>query len=513
MKFTRRDFFIGGCASALGAFGGNRFFATAGFKAGGKPNLRFGVVSDIHILRIGADEKMSGWGNNLTFKHTLKWFREQNVDAVVIAGDMADLGMDENLMAVSDAWYSVFPDDKYPDGRPIVKVFATGNHDWEGFYYNGVASTMYPDENERKKHLIRYDMVSWWRKAFREDYARIFSKTVNGYTFIGCHWDAGTPENPAGHKVYPFGRIEAFMAENGKKLNPALPFFYVQHPHPKDTCYGPWAWDHDRGIVTKTLSAYQNAVAFSGHSHYTLTDERSIWQGRFTSVGTGSLRYTGMPYNEHLPMGYENTTTYVDNQDGWKIDAAKVMGRFPADDCRQGMLWSVYDDCIVVKRREFLSGLDLGDDWVMPLPAAESRPFAFAEHAKKSHAPSFPADAKPEVTRVKAKTRGGRSRDGKESMPAVEKDAFHVTVPPPVADKNARLFKLEFTAESADGTKRTKLAIPFGFNHSLKHANASKPSFCRFALDELGTDDVRFTVTPISCWGQRGKSISTVVKL
>ena len=98
-------------------------------------------------------------------------------------------------------------------------------------------------------------------------------------------------------------------------------------------------------------------------------------------------------------------------------------------------------------------------------------------------------------------------------MPAVEKDAFHVTVPPPVADKNARLFKLEFTAESADGTKRTKLAIPFGFNHSLKHANASKPSFCRFALDELGTGDVRFTVTPISCWGQRGKSISTVVKL
>ena len=121
MNISRRNFLIGGAAFAsLGAFGGNRFKrAAAGFKAGGRPRLRFGVLSDIHILRIGADEKMSGSGNNLTFKHALEWFRSQGVDAVVIAGDMADKGMDENLMAVADAWYSVFPDDKHPDGRRV----------------------------------------------------------------------------------------------------------------------------------------------------------------------------------------------------------------------------------------------------------------------------------------------------------------------------------------------------------------------------------------------------------
>jgi hypothetical protein len=80
------------------------------------------------------------------------------------------------------------------------------------------------------------------------------------------------------------------MAKDGKKIDPSLPFFYVQHPHLKDTCYGPWAWGHDAGITTKTLSAYPNAIAFSGHSHYSLTDERTIWQGAFTSVGTGSFR-------------------------------------------------------------------------------------------------------------------------------------------------------------------------------------------------------------------------------
>ena len=75
MNLSRRQFFIGGAAATgvFGAFGGNRFFAAAGFKAGGAPKLRFGVVSDIHITKVGADEKMEGWGNNLTFKHTLEW--------------------------------------------------------------------------------------------------------------------------------------------------------------------------------------------------------------------------------------------------------------------------------------------------------------------------------------------------------------------------------------------------------------------------------------------------------
>ena len=513
MNITRRNFFIGGVAGALGAFGGNRFFASAGLKADGKPKLRFGVVSDIHIRYVGADGKMEGKNrNNLTFKHTLEWFRDQNVDVVMIAGDMADQGMDEQLLAVAQAWYAVFPDDKYPNGRPVTKMFVTGNHDWDGFTYRDAAKKAYPDEQERAKHILRKDMAGWWEKAFHESYSPIFSKTVNGYTFIGSHWDSGTPDDPSGKKTYPFGRIEDFMAKNGKSINPALPFFYVQHPHPMNTCYGPWAWGHDKGIVTKTLSAYPNAVAFSGHSHYTLTDERSIWQGAFTSVGTCSLRYTGTPYYEHPPAGFENSAS-VGARTAWRQDSVKMMAKIPTFDCRQGMLWSVYEDCIVVKRREFLSNLDLGDDWVMPLPAAESKPFAFAEHAKKFHAPEFMAGSELTVTRVKTKTRGGRSRDGKEKIKPAKKAAFRVATPLVVPDKNARLFKLEFVAETANGKKVTKLTLAPGFNHSLTHPNVKDAPFCQFALDELGKGDIRFTATPINCFGQRGKSISATAKI
>ena len=296
------------------------------------------------------------------------------------------------------------------------------------------------------------------------------------------------------------------MSANGKKIDPALPFFYVQHPHPKDTCYGSWAWGHDKGIVTKTLSAYSNAVAFSGHSHYSLTDERSIWQGAFTSVGTSSLRYTGIPTREFVPQGFENGSAFA--PDAWKRDAMKGLAMLKTGDCRQGMLWSVYDDHIVVKRREFLSNLDIGEEWVMPLPPAEPRPFAFAEHAKKMNAPQFPADAAMEITVVKAKNRGGKSPGGKETIPSQKKPSYKVVVPPVVKDDKARLFTLEFTAETKGGSQLKKTVLPFGFNHALGHEKNAMKQTCYFRVEDLGKGEVRFTVTPINCFGARGRPLT-----
>ena len=499
MNMNRREFIKGWTAlSAWGAFGGNRFFAAAApFVPGGTLRLRFGVLSDIHITHVGADEDISRRYNNLTFRHALEWFRSQGVDAVVIAGDMADRGLSDNLMAVADAWYAVFPGDKHPDGRPVEKVFVTGNHDWFGHTYGNAAEKKYPDKEERARHILQNDIAGWWDRAFHEAYSPIYAKTVKGYTFIGSHWDGCQAGKRCHHA--DFGLIADFMAKNGRGLDPKLPFFYAQHPHPKDTCYGSWAWGRDAGIVTKTLSAYPNAIAFSGHSHYSLTDERSIWQGAFTSVGTSSLSYSCAPYESHQPGGYENAG--ANGKNAKALNALKLSGAINGEDCRQGMLWSVYDDCITVKRREFLSNLDLGPDWVMPLPAAESRPFAFAEHAKRLRAPQFPEGATLQVTETKAKTRGAKG------VPAVEQEVYKVVAPPVVPDEQARLFELEFTARTADGKSVTKLVLAEGFNHALAHPKAKSPQTCCFAKDQLGAGEVEFSVTPVNSLGAKGKPI------
>ena len=502
MKISRR-FFIGGSLS-FGAFNGARCFAApTGAFGGGKPNLKFGVVSDIHLTKIGENEKMEAWGNNLTFRHTLAWFRDQGVDAVMVVGDMADKGMVKELEAVADAWYKIFPNDKAPDGRKVEKLFVNGNHDFHGYLYGDHAAKVYPDMDERKKHVLRNDMSGWWKRIFHEDYAPFYRKEINGYTFLGAHWDDGTGmEGNYGGSTFGV-ELAAFFAENGKSLNPARPFFYFQHPHPKDTCYGPWAWGHDSGLVTKTLSAYANAVAFSGHSHYTLTDDRSLWQGAFTSVGTSSLRYTGMPYNARHPAGYENTTTEAKERD--TLDAQKVMGKYNGGDCRQGMLWNIYDDRIVVQRREFLSNLFVGPDWVMPLGAAEPKPFAFAQRAKKTTAPEFPADAKIVLKKIKAKTRKTPSGD------AAEKIAYELTFPAALGAAGSRPHEYEITAEGAEGKTAIFHVIAEGFNHALEHPRAKADSSFCVAADRLPAGLKRFSVRPLDCWWNKGAPLSVDV--
>lgn len=503
MDVSRR-FFIAG-ATSFGAFGGSRFlFADPSAIPTSVPRLTFGVVSDIHIVKVGAGENPAAWDNNLTFRHTLEWFRREGVDAVMVVGDMADHGMVEELEAVAQAWYSVFPGDRTPDGRPVEKLFAIGNHDYHGFLYGGHAERLYPDGNERMKHILRANIAGHWKRIFNEDYSRFYRKTVKGYTFLGAHWDDGKgPETKYGGSTFGV-ELGEFLKKDGDKLDPKLPFFYFQHPHPKDTCYGSWAWGHDGGLTTKVLSPYANAIAFSGHSHYSLTDERSVWQDGFTSVGTSSLRYTGMPYNARQPLGYENTTTEPPGgqKEAAEMNALKVMSGYSSGDCRQGMLWRVYDDCIVVQRREFLNDVFVGPDWVLPLTTAESKPFAFAKRAKKTVAPEFPKGAKITLKKIKAKTRKT------EGHPSVEKEAYQLTFPAALAAKGARPHEYEITAIGKDGESKAFYVVAEGFNHALSHRRATANSSCTVTVDRLPPETVKFEVRPLDSFWKKGAPLT-----
>ena len=506
MDVSRR-WFIGGALS-LGAFGGCRFFECHDFKAGGKPNLTFGVVSDIHVRYVSRPDApdWDGYGSTETLKKTFEWFRDQGVDAVLIAGDMADNGVISQLEAVATAWRAVFPNDTAPDGRRVERVFVYGNHDMGGMPYARGWLTTHgcKDEGEMQKRLIYPDPKSVWERVFHEPFEPIYRKTVKGYDFIGAHWRS---MGCKGADEAFNDEIVDFYAKVGRDLDPSRPFFHVQHPHPKDTCYGPWAWGRDVGLSTRALSAFPNAVAFSGHSHYSLTDERSVWQDAFTSVGTSSLRYGALAHEEYASGGYENSS--ASGGDAWRLNAEKLMAAFNAGDCRQGMLWRVYDDCVAVKRREFLSGLDVGDDWVMPLPAAESKPFAYAERAKSFAAPQFASGATVTVESARRKNRGGKGRKAGQEVKAVEQDVLVVTVPAPVPVKKARLFELEFVAETRDGKKTLKRVQAVGYNHAPSHPKASAVQSCVFAAKDFAGQDVRFTVTPVGNFRLRGQALTS----
>ena len=496
---TRR-FFIGGAVSFGALAGCGLLRRPHSFKVGETPRLRFGVVSDVHV-RLAMDRVSLFEGyDTTTFERALVWFRDQGVDAVMLCGDMADKGFHEELSAVAAAWWKVFPDDRAPDGRHVERLFVTGNHDWEGWRYQDYGRKIFPDARELDRHKLSLDYVGWWRKAFHEDYARIFRRAVKGYDFVGAQWDGA---GYRGSDEIGVRGVPEFFAAHGKSFDPSKPFFFFQHPHPKNTCYGPWAWGHDDGETTRALSPFANAIAFSGHSHYSLTDERSIWQGAFTSVGASSLRYGVMTAEPIGIGGYENS-----HAPDKTLDRFKLMERIHGSDCRQGMLVSVYDDCVTYARREFLTGDALGDLWVQPLSAADSKPFAFAAHAARCTAPEFPAGAKVTCREIVARTRGPDAKQKAQGVdfPSVEKAALEIAFP--AATEAGRVFDYEVSC----GGKR-KFVVAEGFNFARTNPRARRPMTCVFGKDELSTGCLSVKVTPRNSFFRRGAALHCEIQI
>ena len=489
MVLTRR-FFIGGLASAF-ALGPRRIFSAApGAFAGGKPALSFGLLSDVHVCLAPGGKELLNTYNTETLVKAFTWFRDNGADAVVIAGDLAHSGLVGELKALAEAWFSVFPGDKAPDGRHVERVFVFGNHDWSS---PGRAKNVFPDEAERNANLLVADPKKWWREFFHEDWVPCFEKTVNGYPFIGAHWCHGGCNGKAEHFT---DALKSFYAARKEPFDPAKPFFHVQHPHPRGTVHGTKVWGQDDGTTTEILSAHPNAIAVSGHSHTSLTDERSIWQGAFTSVGCATLRNVSLntPGVLWVPGGSENSTT-PPGKDHDRFNALKAMKVADRMNCRQGQLVRVYADRVVFSRREFLTDAPLCDDLVMPLPAAESKPFDFKAREEKAVAPEFPKGAKLAVRKMAGSVRGEGGKKRKA-------DVWAVTIPPATAVRAARAAMFEITATGKDGSAKTFTMVNEAVRFPASDPRTAKPAVFRVACERLPAQGVTFSVRAVSCWGK-----------
>ena len=469
MKSTRRSFLTGSLGAGVFFSGvGPGLRSVAGTLSDAKPNLKVGILSDIHMnyQRLDAEGEL--------LRRTLTYFSERGVDAVLIAGDLADSGYVDELEKIGEVWRTVFPNDKAYDGRSVSKLFLYGNHDARGFGRGAC-----PWTTEHNPRYIAMDRAGFWKRCFDEDYAPIYAKTVKGYTFICGHWDTATG----------VGALPKFIEKMRPQLTGTKPFFYAQHPHPKDTCSGSWAWGHDDGTSTRILSSFPNAVVFSGHSHTSLTDERVVWQGAFTSIGTSSLSYSSIEY------AYRENTYVTDTRHDTRPPRMKPLDTW---DGKQGLLMNVYDDRIVLERHDFLHQKRLGADWVIPIPAppiGESS-FDFVRRAAVRTAPAFAADATVSVTADRAAK------------------SWVVFFPGAHGRNGCRVFEYEVTAVGVQEdiemvlAQRRVLAADFHLPESKNPA----PGTCVFVwADMTNTMPVRFEVRPMECFGRKGSALVSPV--
>ena len=480
MNCTRKSFLGGGAAAFFVAAGlGQRAMGGTASTA----RLRVGILSDIHIVN-GAENYGSNAGSSATFEKALTYFRDQGVDAVVIAGDMADNGLESQLMQLGNAWRKVFPGGLRPDGGKVEKVFVTGNHDLEGWKY-GYAKKLGVTKETHAHDIISLHIAESWKRVFDEDYAPMYVKDIKGYKFVGVHYNEFSKP----------GAVAAFLKAHKAELSGTKPFFYTQHFHPRATCSAPWVWGQDNGESTAALKAFPNAVAFTGHSHTPLTDDRTLWRGDFTSIGTGSLRYL-IPFG-----GRENSRIF-----GAKDIGTQQMPFLKCADGHHGQLMTVYDDRLVLERRDFENDLPAGPDWVVPLPAGAS---SFEERSKNAPVPQFQSDAKVTTKPIDGKNRAGH--------PVKQIAVTFPNVRGTCGDARAFDFEVKVEARDVDREKiwMTKRVYSPHYYWAAEKDDATVT--CLFATSELPQPNgrletargrkYRFAVSPANCYGAQGTAV------
>ena len=462
VRICRRDFLSG--AAALFGAGGCRSLGLCEQK----PNLVFGAISDVHIT---TPESAA------MFVRTLEYFRDRKVDAVMVTGDLTDWGLKSSYKYLADAWNSVFPGDRAPDGRKVEKLFCTGNHDYDGYWYGDMTLDMHVQGYSEDEALVKFGMKKCWEEAFGEPFAAVRRRTVKGYDFISAEWKEGKPWNEA---------ADEWFAKNGKSLNPNKPFFFFTH-YPLG---GTTSCSKADAPAVEALKSMPNAVAFSGHCHWTLNDERSIWQGEYTAIAVPSLSYTS------IPAGYENGG---DSRKGNPTAAMQKLPSRPNFERAQGYVVSVFDDRMEIERRDFEAGVEAAPAWIVTPPAGSSSRFALGNSSKRTPVPQFPADAS-----LKTRIANMEDRDGHWAI-------MMMLEFPSAKARRGRVYDYEVRVEMEDGSVpvvKRYLAPAF---YKLEREEPAAQSFAFNAKHLPESGRYRFRVYPRNCFGACGAPIESKV--
>lgn len=303
----------------------------------GISSFKVGVISDTQLPpteEAFSDDNL--YYNNL--KKALNIMKNNDTDMILFAGDIGDLG---TYFAFET--YQKAIDEVYGNDRPIIQTIM-GNHD----FWNKDAKTAINHIKAFKKVMG----VSPWTHY-----------VVNGYHFIGASPNCGSMT--AGYRLTSRW-LERELKKASKDSN-GKPIFVMTHNQPYDTCYGSDEWGDK--TLNDTFEKYPNVVNFSGHSHYSVLDERSIWQGEYTVMSTQSLSYT------ELETGKENGTIPPN-----------------ADVTPMGYIMEFLDNSIDIHRFNFADG-DFGYEeksdmlWSLSLPYVNDGKYSFDSRKPLNTAP------------------------------------------------------------------------------------------------------------------------------
>lgn len=219
----------------------------------------FFVMSDNHYDRVSAGTDAITRSKKVL---TTLFTKVEKVDAIFIIGDYADRGSDAQYMSM----LSVFKDPQYvPSDVPVYPMM--GNHD----YYTGSIT----ESQNRFKTNFGVNSIHKYGE-------------VKGYPFITISVDQSTaPWYNQGTKDF----VKASLADAAAKY-PGKPIFMFSHIPVSGTIIASNSWGSNE--LTSILDQYPQIIFYSGHTHHSISNPRSIHQDKFTTVNDGSAWYASV---------------------------------------------------------------------------------------------------------------------------------------------------------------------------------------------------------------------------
>lgn len=308
--------------------------------------LRVAVISDLQLP--DTDDKNTHQYES--FELTLTMLKEKGMDALIIAGDFTDIGSKKAWGTFKEIYDKVMGEDEKP-----IPLYILGNHDY--WLTDFVDCWEIPTPATMQKRFTKY--------TGELPYSH---KIINGYHFICWSSSDGSYDKCNMNKEWIKAELDKAVADDPNK-----PIFVITHLNPMDTAYGSDDWGNQD--ITDVLKDYSQVISISGHSHYSLIDERSIWQDSFTAFTTQSLDYIELEpgkYNGSIPKD--------------------VYGASMADDLPVCLYMEIEDSKVTVNRLEANTGSELKEPWVISAPfgSKESLSIYTEDRTGSNNAPVMP---------------------------------------------------------------------------------------------------------------------------
>lgn len=222
-------------------------------------------------------------------KNHLKLCKANNVDVIMIAGDLVNNAMSYQYIMFEDALKETYGEDEssYPEF-----VYVMGNHEWYSADERQEDNAVYLFNKHARintKNLVKRTSI----KTITSDssiYGNYY-KVINGIPFIGI-----SGENASGILGYSLrDEIKSWLKDISKlsSVKAGGPIFVGYHYAFPDVTYsfGQGSTIYS-SILYDLIKDYPQIILFSGDTHYSGVNERTINQVDFTDINLGSSSYS-----------------------------------------------------------------------------------------------------------------------------------------------------------------------------------------------------------------------------